>query len=266
MYTFLSPAAAMLYLAGSYQVGRALWQTQAMNTAQVMALGTAAILLHLLALVPQIHSAEGLDLSLFHVFSLLSWLVAVLTLLLSLYRPMISLAALAFPLAAVALLGSQFIIIGYHPIAHLSRADEAHILLSILAYGLLSLAAAMAVVLHYQNLRLKQRQPLPMGRLLPPLQTLEDLLFDVVFAGWVLLTVAISVGLSLATNLRAQHLLHKTVFSIAAWLLFAFLLAGRHHLGWRGPRSIRLTLIGFTLLIVGFFGSKAVLEIVFHVN
>ncbi len=266
MSTFLSLAAALLYLSASYQVARALWQGQALKTAQVIAVGSLAAVFHGLVLAPQIHSPQGLDLSLFRVLSLLAWLVAVLTLLLSMARPVISLGALAFPLAALSALASQFFVIDYHPIAHLSRVDEAHILLSILAYGLFFLAAAMAAILHYQNHRLKQRRPLPMGRVIPPLQTLELLLFDVLLAAWGLLTLAMVIGLSVATNLHAQHLLHKTVFSIAAWLLFGTLLAGRHRGGWRGPRAVQLTLIGFALLIVGFFGSKAVLELVLHVN
>jgi ABC-type uncharacterized transport system permease subunit len=57
---------------------------------------------------------------------------------------------------------------------------------------------------------------------------------------------------------------HKTVLSIVAWLVFGTLLYGRWRHGWRGQRAVKLTLIGMAVLLLAFFGSKAVLELVLH--
>jgi ABC-type uncharacterized transport system permease subunit len=62
------------------------------------------------------------------------------------------------------------------------------------------------------------------------------------------------------TNLFEQHLIHKTVLSLAAWVIFGILLMGRYRYGWRGRSAVRLTLTGFATLALAYFGSKFVLE------
>lgn len=99
-------------------------------------------------------------------------------------------------------------------------------------------------------------------QLLPPLQTMETLLFEMIWAGLILLSISIVSGLIFLDNIFAQHLVHKSVLSISAWLTFAVLLWGRHQSGWRGITAIRGTLIGFALLLLAYFGSKLVLEII----
>jgi ABC-type uncharacterized transport system permease subunit len=79
-------------------------------------------------------------------------------------------------------------------------------------------------------------------------------------AGFALLTLALLTGFIFVTNLRAQHLEHKTILSIAAWVVFAVLLVGRVRYGWRGRSAVRLTLSGFGVLVLAYFGSKFVLE------
>lgn len=257
-------AAVILYISASILVGRQLANKAISRPLPVLALGGLAFPLQLLSLHQLIHTPLGFNFSLFNMLALISWLMAGLTILFCLYRPVISLTVLAFPAAALSSLLSLFVNVDYTPISNLPRGGEAHIVLSVLAYSLLTLAATMACLLAWQNRRLKEKRPLPLGRLLPPLQTMEYLLFETIAAGFVLLSLAITSGFFYVENLFAQHLVHKTVLSIASWIVFAALLAGRYFLGWRGPKAIRLTLIGFTLLVLGFFGSKAVLELILH--
>jgi ABC-type uncharacterized transport system permease subunit len=61
-------------------------------------------------------------------------------------------------------------------------------------------------------------------------------------------------------NLFAQHLVHKTVLSIVAWIILGLLLWGHHRFGWRGKIAVRWTLSGGAMLTLGYFGSKFVLE------
>ncbi|MEY3785905.1 MAG: hypothetical protein RLZ75_110, partial [Pseudomonadota bacterium] len=71
-------------------------------------------------------------------------------------------------------------------------------------------------------------------------------------------------GFIFIENLFAQHLVHKTVLSILAWIIFTGLLIGRSRYGWRGQTAIQWTLIGFILLLLAYFGSKLVLELILH--
>jgi ABC-type uncharacterized transport system permease subunit len=98
-------------------------------------------------------------------------------------------------------------------------------------------------------------------RNLPALDVLEGLLFQLITAGFIVLTVSLATGLVFVNDLFAQHLVHKTVLSIFAWLVFGTLLWGRQFRGWRGRVAVRLTLAGIGLLLLSYFGSKLVLEV-----
>ena len=87
-------------------------------------------------------------------------------------------------------------------------------------------------------------------------------MFRLIGAGFVLLTLALLTGFIFVTNLFEQHLIHKTVLSLIAWVLFGILLIGRTRYGWRGRGAVRWTLWGFGVLILAYFGSKFVLETV----
>jgi ABC-type uncharacterized transport system permease subunit len=86
----------------------------------------------------------------------------------------------------------------------------------------------------------------------------------VIAAGFVLLTLTLLSGVLFVDDLFAQHLVHKTVLSIAAWIVFGVLLFGRWRWGWRGRRAVQLTLAGMAILLLAFFGSKFVLEVILH--
>jgi ABC-type uncharacterized transport system permease subunit len=91
---------------------------------------------------------------------------------------------------------------------------------------------------------------------MPPLQTMEYLLFRLIWTGEVLLALAILTGALFLENMFAQHLAHKTVLSIVAWLVFAVLLWGKHRLGWRGTTAVKWTLTGFGLLILAYLRQQ----------
>ena len=91
---------------------------------------------------------------------------------------------------------------------------------------------------------------------------MESLLFDMLIAGFALLTAALGFGFFTIEHFFAQHLAHKTAFSIISWFVYGALLLGRYKFGWRGQKAIRFTIIGFFLLALGFIGSKFVLEMI----
>ncbi len=91
---------------------------------------------------------------------------------------------------------------------------------------------------------------------------MEAILFGTIWVGFGILSLAIFSGLIFVENIFAQHLAHKTTLAIIAWIIFAVLIAGRWKFGWRGRRAVYLTLGGFALLALAYFGSKLVLEVI----
>jgi ABC-type uncharacterized transport system permease subunit len=102
----------------------------------------------------------------------------------------------------------------------------------------------------------------PLVRSLPALEVLENLLIRLIAAGFLLLTLSLLSGIMFINDIFAQHLVHKTILSILAWLVFGVLLFGRWRYGWRGSTAVRLTLAGIALLLLSYFGSKLVLEVI----
>lgn len=144
--------------------------------------------------------------------------------------------------------------------ATLAWQTGAHVLISLLSYGLLTVGAIVAVYALIQERRLQAGQLSTINRLFAPLETTEKLLFGIAATGFAGLALAIVSGLTFVDNLFAQHLAHKTVFSLLALMVFGTLLAGRYFAGWRGPRAIKLYLGGFLLLCVAYFGTRVILE------
>ncbi|KON82180.1 cytochrome c biogenesis protein CcsA [Azoarcus sp. PA01] len=154
---------------------------------------------------------------------------------------------------------------GEHVLANAGSAMfRAHFIISMLAYSLFTLAA-----LHATLMAVAERQ-LHSGRLtrtlsnLPPLLTMETLLFRLIGIAFILLTLTVSSGVVFSEALFGQpfRLDHKTVFAIISWLLFGALLVGRWVRGWRGRVALRWTLAGFFMLVLAYVGSRFVLEVV----
>lgn len=209
-------------------------------------------------------AADGYILSLTNTGNIVAAFIACLVLMASLYQPINSLASPTFGLAALTLI---VLLIDPFPTPSAGTMNGgliSHVLLSLLGYATLTMAAIHALALAMQEKRLKARQTSRLLRFLPPLQTMEKLLFQIIWAGEVLLSLSILSGVLFLEDLFAQHLVHKTVLSIIAWCIFAALLWGRHILGWRGNTAVKLTLAGFVFLMLAFFGSKLVLEVILH--
>jgi ABC-type uncharacterized transport system permease subunit len=264
-HTLLAVAAIIFYLAAAGLIGLRLFRkTEGWTPPRPLMLGlmSAGLFLHSWLLWDSIFSHAGLNLGFYNALALTSWTIITLLLVSSLTKPVENLGLVLLPAAALSLaFEAAFVDVGFMR----PNADwplKIHVLLSMLAYSLLTLAAVQAVLLAVQDHHLRSRHPGGFVRTLPPLQTMESLLFEMITAGFVLLTLALLSGFAFLENMLAQHLVHKTVLSILAWLMFGGLLLGRFRSGWRGRTAITWTLGGFVVLILAYFGSKAVLELV----
>ena len=203
------------------------------------------------------------DLHFFGALSLVGLGMAALTALVGATGRMRALGVVVFPIAGIALLAYQ--LYGHSgPTEALDWRLLLHAWLALLAYATLALAALLAVFLWAQERALRRREFHAWLRALPPLTELETLLFRTIAVGFVLLTATLLTGVLFVENLLAQHLVHKTVLSVLSWLAFGALLLGRWRHGWRGARAVRWTLAAMALLVLAFFGSKFVLELVLH--
>jgi len=224
-----------------------------------------AVALHAVVLYQRAVLPGGIELGFFHALSLAAWVIVLLMLLLTLSESVDNLGLGLFPLAGLSLAG-MLAFGGVLPgplISTDSGSLEVHVVISIAAYAVLSLAAMQAVVLGVQQRMLHGHHPVAAVRALPPLYVMESLLFRMITIGFVLLTIALATGFFYLDNMFAQHLVHKTVLSIVAWCVFAVLLVGHRLAGWRGPIAVRFTLGGVVLLVLAYFGSKLVLELIF---
>ncbi|MAA75505.1 MAG: phosphohydrolase [Salinisphaeraceae bacterium] len=255
----LVAAALAAYLLAGVVIWRALEDGRTPRGASLAAF--AAVALHLVLLLLRLTDNEGMRIDLGLAMSLFAWQAALLLWLFALRQPMGVLGVVVYPAAAAMLFAAQWLPPGNSSIAELDWTLQAHIFLSLIAYGLLTLGAVQACVMAIQHRRLHDHQPGRLAASLPPLQTMETLLFRLIASGFAMLTLAIVSGAFFIEHLFAQHLAHKTVLSLLAWAFFAVLLWGRWRSGWRGQTAVRWTLGGYGLLLLAYFGSKLVLEL-----
>ena len=237
-----------------------LRQGETPGKAPALGITLIAALLHAAALGLCACNTSGIDLGVLKSLSMSGLVTVLIVLVSSLRQPLENLLLPVLPLAMLSL-AAQLAwpaapqnLIGHQP------ALEIHIMLSILAYSLFTLAALQALLLANQHRALHMRRPSAFAHILPPLEDMETLLFRIISAGFVLLSFALLTGFMYLEDIFAQHLLHKTVLSIISWAVFGALLIGRYSMGWRGQTAVRWTLSGYAVLLLAFIGSKIVLE------
>lgn len=264
MYAMLFGTSAIVaYLASALAMLRSLQPAAGATPGRIGTLSVAwlALGLHTLAMIGFYIGKGGLDFSFLSALSTVTWIVVAIVLLAALFKPVDKLGLVVFPLTAI-ILGLKLVVPeDAHVVRDHSWPMTTHILVSILAYGFLNIAAIQAILLAVQDWSLRSRHLSgALVRSLPPLQTMEALLFQLIGAGFVLLGASLVTGFLFMEDMFAQHLAHKTVLSMLAWGVFAVLLWGRMRHGWRGQIAIRWTLGGFVALMLAYFGSKMVLE------
>jgi ABC-type uncharacterized transport system permease subunit len=134
-----------------------------------------------------------------------------------------------------------------------------------IAYSLFVIALLHAMLMTVAERQLHLRSGFAAMNL-PPLLTLEKLLFRVIGAAFVFLTLTLATGIAFSETLFGRPLRadHKTIFAVLSWITFGLLLAGRFLYGWRGRTALRWTLSGFVLLVLAYVGSRFILEVVLH--
>jgi len=252
--------ASCCYVAAVVLLIRHISETKAPR--QVLLFAWAGILMQGGYVAMNVQAVGGFNFGFFDTAALVSWIVALLIVVAAITKPVLKLGVAIFPLAAL-MLGLD-VAFGTHerPLSTQGWPMTLHILTSIIAFALMNIAALQALLLAFQDQQLKSHPPKRFAQTLPSLQAMESLLFQILSAGVLFLSVSLMTGFVFVEDLFAQHLAHKTVLSILAWFLFVGLLLGRRRYGWRGQTALFWTLSGFVLLLLAYFGSKFVLELI----
>lgn len=260
--TSLAILSISAYLASAMLIIRHIDQNRMQRTALYLA--WTAVCAHFLYTAVVFQQNNGFNFSFFSTGSLVAMIVALLLLIAALNKPVEKLGIALFPIAATMLALELNFADKKQLLSHYDWAMSTHILTSIIAFSLLNIAALQAILLAIQDQQLKSHPPKRFIQSLPSLQTMESLLFQMLATGLAFLTISLVSGFLFIEDLFAQHLVHKTVLSLLAWIIFSGLLIGRSRYGWRGQTAIRWTLVGFVLLLLAYFGSKLVLELILH--
>jgi len=248
------------------------WRAQVRGEGDVLSRGAAGHLvliplaLHGYLLYLGIFSGGGFDLGVLNALSLIVWLTLLVYWIARFFYPIGGLQALVLPLAAVAVLLPE-LFPSLHPLANTSLlAFKAHIGAAMLAYSLFTIAMLHAVVISLVEKRLHHHTLPRILRSLPPLLTMETLLFRMIGIGFVLLSLTVASGILFSEEIfgKPWQLNHKVIFGFISWLVFAVLLWGHHFYGWRGRIAVRWTVSGFVFLLLAYLGSKFVLELLLH--
>jgi ABC-type uncharacterized transport system permease subunit len=225
---------------------------------------TAALALHAAVLLGDMLGETELRFGFAHALSIMALLAVAFYGVESLFYRLEGMPVLVLPPAALSALMPAFF--GGVPMAGKAAAPAflAHVAIAMGAYAFIAIAAVHAILMAVIERRLHApgRGAPPGG--LPPLLTMERLLFQMLAAGFVLLTLTLASGVVFSEEIfgRALRFDHKTVFGLIAWLIFAVLLLGRHAYGWRGRAALNGTFAGFGMLMLAYVGTRFVLEVV----
>jgi ABC-type uncharacterized transport system permease subunit len=264
------PITSLMYAALAAYFWRTRWTTAATADRS----SASRTLEHLLVMLPMtlhgvllyqtVFAGDGVHLGIGNAISMIVWLTVAIYWLGNLFYNAEGLQAMVMPVAAVCvLLPALFPVARALPNTELA-AFKVHLLISMVAYSLFTIASLHVLLMALLERRLHGGE-LPFAlRKLPPLLTMETLLFRIIAAGFVLLTLTLASGIVFSEELfgKAMRFNHKAVFGILSWLIFAALLGGRQFYGWRGRVAVRWTLTGFVMLVLAYVGSKFVLEVI----
>lgn len=264
VFTLTSFAAAVLYATAAWQFLRKGRACQ--GNIWISAILLVGIVIHAALLGASVFRPDAVHLGFSNAVSLIAWLSVSVYALTALKVTLPRIQGWMTGVAAVGVL-LPLLLPDARAIPNSNAFGfRAHLVLSLLAYCLLFIAALQALLMSAFEKKLHHGASAAGMPCMPPLLTLESVLFKLIGAGFILLTLAVGSGILFSEEVfgKAMSFSHKTLFAILSWLVFGALLAGRMIWGWRGRLAVRWTITGFVMLLLAYVGSKFVLEVLLH--
>lgn len=138
---------------------------------------------------------------------------------------------------------------------------EMHTLTAVISYSAFCVSAVYGILYLALYREIKSNRFSLFFRRMPPLETLAQMSVRAAGGGLVALTLAIALGLGWLQRTGQNAVGDPKIWlTVGVWAIFAFALLAYHRLGWRGPRAIYISLVGFTTLLV----SRVVLDLFLH--
>ena len=259
---FIQLVTVFFYALGALLEGFSLTLRLSALKKYVFITGFAALCLHAILLHVWIDMAAGQNLNITNLFSLTAWLITLIVWVVALRKSISSLFVFVFPICALsivlAMLFPQEKVINTlaHPVALF------HILLGVISFCVFCVAGLLAILLAIQEWCLRYKKVLGFIAQLPALESMEILLFQLIQFGFVLLSIIVITSIYFYYDLLFTQifLIQKTLLTVMAWFIFAWLLSGRYHHGWRGRKAIYGTLFAVFLLFLSYYGSRFLLN------
>lgn len=170
---------------------------------------------------------------------------------------LVLLPATAIPLLLVPLLPYEG---AEHWIQTSSVLETGHLLISLLAYAILTLAAIHALMHLMLDRALKKKKISPLMQAMPSLFEIEIHLFAQVRWATALLAAGILTGLTWQwVEFHYFALLtHKVLLALFSFAVLVILLSKRKKAGWHGRRASHMVIAAYTLLLLAYFGAKLI--------
>lgn len=221
----------------------------------------AALVGHMLILILSINQHTGEQLSLSFVTTMLAWLVTLTMLITSrfinnlLFLPVVCFVSIFFITLDVFMPPTTGIDV------NMSIGMVSHILLSLIAFGVLSISALYACQLAFINYQLKHKSRSMLSGTLPPLMSVERILYQLMKLGTALLVIALVSGFVFIPNMFADGYAHKTILSSLALMCYLACIVLHQTIGLKARITVIFNMIGLLLLSLGYFGSRLVKEL-----
>ncbi|MFZ5585961.1 MAG: c-type cytochrome biogenesis protein CcsB [Thermodesulfobacteriota bacterium] len=254
--TFAYLIASALYLAG-WVIKRAtrLGQAASWLTWTALIVHTAAIIMRWVA-SHQMGIGRAPFSNLFESLVFFGWTLALLYLIIELRTKLRPMGAFAVPLAFFAMLYALKLDPAIRPLLPALKSNWliAHVVTCFLGYAGFGVSAALSAMY------------LVTGRGQSPQErrflVLDDLIYQTVVVGFVLLTAGIVTGSIWANSAWGTYWSWdpKETWSLITWLVYAALLHSRFMRGWAGARVAVFSLVGFVCVLFTYFGVNLLLS------
>ncbi|RUO37167.1 ABC transporter permease [Aliidiomarina shirensis] len=261
MLTAFTTFSIVAYLVAGFLVSKRISSPQKMQR-RTLIISILALIGHFVVVATVLTETALVKINLFTTLAIITWLICLFNSLRGEQPASLLLRPSIFALAAMSLVALYIVPADVGRPLEMTPVFALHISLALLASSILTLATLYGVQLLYVNRLLKTHSVKAVSERMPSLMSVEQYFFRLLTAGTVLLTFAIIVGFFYLDDIFARGQLHKTIFSLAACLSFGAIVVVHHWRGLRGRIAVYYTIVASVLLVLGYFGSRFVRDII----